>query len=458
MPAALSPPRFRRRLTAAFVLVAAVTGGVLAASSYFLIRQHRTHAFAEQAEEEATLSLLSAPAELTLPGFEALLAEYQSRAGFDTVVVSGDVVFSSSPEFTLDDVPSSLRRGGALDSIRTDVGGEPYLVIAGMPDQGSGRFYFFFSRVELVESVDDVGNVLAVAWFATVLVAAVFGEWVAGRTLRPVAAAAEASRSLAEGLLHTRLEQRPYDEFGDWTASFNRMAEALETKVADLARAAERERRFTSDVAHELRTPVAGMASAASLLEEELDAVGPSARRPAKLLVDDARRMQVLVVELLELARHDAGQEQVNLEPLRLAEAVSVVARSWDGGSAITTDVDEGLVVMADRTRLRRVLGNLVANALEHGGCSVTVSAHVEQEWVVIDVVDRGPGITPSDLPHVFERFFKADTSRGRGGSGLGLSIASANARLQGGGLEVANREGGGARFRLRLPLAQGPC
>jgi signal transduction histidine kinase len=454
---AAPPRRFRRRLIAAFVLVVAATGGVLVLSSYLAIRQHRFASFAALAEEEARLSMLSVPPELTLPAFEALLAEYQERGGFDTVAVTNDVAFSSYPELSLADVPTRTSGADALVRADAEVDGVPYLVLGGVPMGSSAELYFFFSRAELLGGIREFGAVLAIAWLASVAFAAIFGERVARRTLRPVAAAARASRSLAEGLLETRLDPGPDDEFGAWAASFNRMAQALEENMGALARAAERERRFTADVAHELRTPVAGMASAASLLEAELDAVGPPARRPAQILIDDARRLRSLVLELLELARHDAGQEQVNLEPLRLTEAIAAVVRAHGGGANIEVAVDEELCVVADRARFRRVLDNLVGNALQHGEGAVTVAAGVDGEEVVLEVLDRGPGIDPAVLPHVFERFFKADASRAPHGSGLGLSIALVNAHLQHGTLEVANREGGGARFTFRLPHCDEP-
>lgn len=458
------PRRFRRRLIAAFVLVAALTGGILAITTYIMIRQHRHASFTRQAEAQARLSLLSAPRELTLPGFESLLAEYQSRGGFDTVAVSGKLVFSSSPEFSLVDVPDPAATSSD-GLIRGDVSveGEPYLVLGGNPADSTARLYFFFSRAELRSGVAEVGYVLSASWLLSVLVAAVIGERVARRTLRPVRSAAEASQSLAEGLLHTRLGPLGDDEFGAWANSFNHMAEALEDKLHELEEAAASEQRFTADVAHELRTPLTGMTSAASLLEAEMNSIGPAGRRPAQILIDEARRLQLLIAELLELARLDRGGEEVQLEPLHLDQAIAAVIGRRngigprDGDSPIATEVDDELYVMADRIRFNRVLGNLVDNAVHHGSAPLCVVARTEGAQAVIEVLDSGPGIDGTDLPHLFERFFKADTARACGGSGLGLSIALANARLQHGDVEAANREDGGARFTFRLPRCPGP-
>ena len=452
---------FRPRLTAALVVMAAVTTGVLAISSYLMIRQYRYSAFAEHAEREAKLSMLAASDELSLSKFDSLLGEYQRRGGFEAVAVAEGVVFSSTPELDDEDVPRELLgelRPGRTLKATTRVGGERFLVVAGTPVGTSTQLYFFFSMRDLERGVQEFRNVLAAGWLVAVAVAAVLGQLLARRTLTPVRAVAEASRSLAEGLLDTRLPPQSEDEFGLLTHSFNRMAEALEQKIDELARAAERERRFTSNVAHELRTPLTGMTSAVSLLEEELPGLPERARRPAELLIDNVRRLQRLVLELLELARLDAGQESAHLEPLALDEAISAVVRSWDGESNVEADVEPGLFVLADRARFKRVLANLVGNALQHGGPDVCVKARNDGRWAVIEVLDRGRGIREEDIGRVFERFYKGDPARARTGSGLGLAIALQNARLQGGELEAANRDGGGARFIFRLPIAGDPA
>jgi two-component system sensor histidine kinase MtrB len=455
--ALLVPKRFRRRLTAAFVLVGGVTAGLLAVGSYVAVREYRHDTFVEQAQEQAALLALAAPPQLSLEGFENLLTEYQRRAGFETVAVEDDITFSSSAELGLDDVPPELRDGLRRDASRqamATVDGDPYLVIANRPSAGDVKLYMFFPRREVDQSLREMRDALSIGWVIAVAAAAAFGQQVARRTLRPVRQAALAAHSMAEGLLHTRLPPASDDEFGAWTHAFNRMGECLEEKITELSRAAERERRFTADVAHELRTPLTGMTSAASLLEENLEDLPPASRRPAEILIHDARRLEGLVVELLELARFDAGQQTAHLEPLRLAEAVSAVLGTWNGDVPVEAAVDEDLTVVADRARFKRVLSNLVANAIQHGRGSVCVAARRDGDAVAVDVLDDGPGIDEKDLPRVFERFYKPDLSRSGGGSGLGLSIALENARVQGGSIEAANIEGGGARFTFRLPAA----
>lgn len=457
MPPPVAPRRFRTRLTAAFVLVAAVTSGVLALGSFVTIKEYRDRMFVRHSEDAARLGLLSRPGRLSLEDFEELLDEFRARAGFETVAVVGEVVYSSTSEIGIEDIPEGLREPlppAELAHAETMVRGTPYLVVAGSPIGGTGRLYFFFDRSDHLDSLRQFRNVLSIGWLAAVAGAALVGELVARRTLRPVARAADAAASIADGLLDTRLPAATDDEFGAWAESFNRMAAALEEKIEALSEAAERERRFTADVAHELRTPLTGMSSAASMLAEELDGLPQQGHRVAEILIDDVRRLESLVMELLELARLDAGQDEVHLESLSLSQAVDAVLATWDGDSPVAEASGPDVTVLADRVRLKRVLCNLVINAVEHGGGGVEVAWRRDGEMVALDVLDRGPGLGVDDAERVFQRFHKADTSRARGGAGLGLAIALQHARALGGSLDAGNREGGGARFTLRLPVA----
>jgi len=439
------------------VLLAAVTSGALAFGSFVVIQQYRDRMFVRHSEDAARLGLLSKPGQLSLEAFEELLDEFRARAGFETVALVGEVVYSSTSNLGPDEIPVELKEPlspGELANATTTVRGTPYLVVAGVPAGGTSRLFFFFDRSDLLDSLRQFRNVLAIGWLAAVGGALLVGNCVARRTLRPVASAAEAAASLADGLLQTRLPAPTDDEFGAWAESFNRMAAALEEKIEALSDAAERERRFTADVAHELRTPLTGMSSAASMLADELDGIRPQGHRLAEILIDDVRRLEDLVLELLELARIDAGQDDVHLEPLSLTQAVGAVLATWDGDSPVGEATGPDIAVLADRVRFKRVLCNLVTNAVEHGGGQAEVVWRQEGAMVALDVLDRGPGLPDGHVERVFERFHKVDSSRTRRGAGLGLAIALEHARAQGGSLEAANREGGGARFTFRLPLS----
>jgi signal transduction histidine kinase len=243
------------------------------------------------------------------------------------------------------------------------------------------------------------------------------------------------------------------DEFGTWAQRFNRMAAALAETIGRLEAAQTQNRRFVADVAHELRTPLAALVAEASILREHLDELPPDSRRAGELLVDDVARMRTLVEELMELSRFDAAAERIAAEPIDLGRLVrSVVAARLP--EAQLRLPDEPLIVETDQRRLERILGNLLDNAREHGGgADAQVTLEVAPEELVLAVADRGPGVPPERLGQIFERFYKADPSRAGGSSGLGLAIAAEHAALLGGVLRAVNRDGGGLRIELHLPV-----
>jgi two-component system sensor histidine kinase MtrB len=352
-------------------------------------------------------------------------------------------------------VPPSLRRlvgRGQLAYERTTVAGTHYLVVGG--PSGKRQLYFFFSEQGLRHELAVLRTILLAGGGILVLLAAFAGIVLARRTLRPVARASAAAHSLAEGLLETRLPVEGRDEFGAWAQAFNEMAAALEGKIDALSAAQARERRFTADVAHELRTPLTGLVGEASLLAQHLERLPPESRRPAELLIADVGRLRGLVEDLMEISRLDSGAESVLEEDVDLAALVAAAlrVRGWDGAVELA---GEDVVVASDPRRIERIVANLVGNALEHGGRGAAVRVGQDGVGAFVEVVDRGPGVPREHLPHLFERFYKADPSRSGRGSGLGLAIAQENARLLGGRIDVWSEPGEGSRFTLRLPVAE---
>jgi len=443
----------RRRLTIAFMLAVGVSAAALAVGSYLVVRHNLLSDSVSSAEKQARRNLAIAPTYLG-QGPDALLAAYaRNQADFLTAGVLRGRPFESSFRASVPEVPPDLRRlvrGGDLGYERKEIGGTPYLIVGG--PAGGAELYFFFSEQDLRHELAVFRNILAAGVAILVLLAGFAGALLARRTLRPVGRASEAARSLAEGLLETRLPVEGRDEFGVWAQSFNEMAAALEAKIADLSAAQARERRFTADVAHELRTPLTALVGEASLLAQHLDRMPADSRRPAELLVADVARLRRLVDDLLEISRFDAGAESVHAEPVDLRSLVgaTIEARGWNGRVRLDGD---GLSVTSDPRRLERILGNLVDNALEHGGKVVAIRIGSDGGTATVEIADDGPGIPPEHLPHIFERFYKADEARSGGGTGLGLAIARENALLLGGEIEVASAPGEGTRFTLRLPV-----
>jgi signal transduction histidine kinase len=437
------PVRLRRRLTIAFVLVAGVSTAALALASYVMLSRARFDESLSRASGDLRYQLILAQQFLPFDdqGTAELLTSFED-SGHHVVLIKENAVIPSNPSFEVAPAAATRAMAASGDVVFERVD-RRLLVVGGRVPGSSAELYVVHSEETVYDGLAQVRAALLAAWIGVLLVSALVGYLLARRLLDPVGRAARAARSVAEGLLATRLPVTGRDEFGAWAESFNRMAEALEVKI-------NRERRFTADVAHELRTPVTALVAAASLLREHLAALPPEAVRPAQLLVADVVRLRHLVEELMEISRLDSGQQDVIARPVELMEHLTEVVadRGWGETVAIT---GAGTQVWTDPRRLERVLANLIANAVEHGGTGVTVEAAGN----VVTITDRGPGIATEHLPRIFERFFKADPARSTRGSGLGLAIARENARLLGADLRVRSELGVGTEFRLELPVTR---
>jgi signal transduction histidine kinase len=284
------------------------------------------------------------------------------------------------------------------------------------------------------------------------IVALLVGLIVARRVTAPVTALTEATRHIADGQWTTRIPVQATDELGQMSAAFNKMAETLEQQNA-------LRMRLVDDMSHELNTPL-------SVIQLELEALRDEMQTPAEAVEHVQREIELLrslLSNLTLLAETDAGALQLNREPLDLAELTAGAVARWQP-KADTAGIDVRLTVapalppvQADRLRLTQVLGNLLANALEHTppGGRVEVQCRREDSRVVTIVKDTGDGISAADLPHVFDRFYRADRSRSRntGGRGLGLAIVREIIELHGGRVWVESQPGAGSTFGYSLPL-----
>jgi len=282
------------------------------------------------------------------------------------------------------------------------------------------------------------------------------------RVLRPVGRLAQAAQQMSDGDLSVRIEPKGHDELAQLTTTFNDMAAALEDKIDELQQMEARARQFAGDVSHELRTPLTAMTAVADILPGHPGLTGDAAAA-AQLVSQEIRHLNRLVHDLIEISRFDSGTAQLVLDNTDVAAAVAGCQRAR-GWADVDTDIPAGMTMPLDRRRFDVILANLIGNALCHGSPPVTVQADIQSaaggEQLALVVRDHGPGVPAEGLPHVFERFYKADTARSRSeDSGLGLAIAWENARLHGGHIEAANDPGGGARFTLWLPVRRtGPA
>ena len=218
-------------------------------------------------------------------------------------------------------------------------------------------------------------------------------------------------------------------------------------------------RRFVADASHELRTPLAAVRAYAELFARGAESRPEDLARTMSGITREAERMSVLVEDLLLLARLDEGRPLERV-PVRLDDLVGEAvetARMVDPERKIELSA-EPVTVLGDRDRLRQVMDNLLSNVRSHtpAASPARVSVARENGRAVIEVGDSGPGLTEDELGRVFERFYRADSSRARasGGVGLGLSIVAAVARAHGGSVGVSSEQDLGAIFRVELPVA----
>jgi two-component system sensor histidine kinase MtrB len=445
----------RRRLTIAFVVVAGVLSGALALGTFLIVRDARLTDSLDRGERDARFALQLASGLGPRADRQQFVDGFEGR-GVHAILLEGGDRFASdgSVDPAIPPAMRALVGQGRLAFDRLSVASAPSLAVGGRPAGTDAELYLLFSEASLRRDLSELGTVLVLGWVAVLVVSTAVGWTVGRRTLSPVAEAGRAARAFAEGLLETRLPETE-DEFGAWATSFNEMAEALEAKIHALTEAQARERRFTSDVAHELRTPLTALVSEAAILAEGLDRLPPELRRPAELLVVDVARLRRLVEDLMEISRLDAGREVERSEPVDLAALVGATIRSrgWDDRVAVRA---QPLQIVSDRRRVERIVANLVGNAVEHGGRGVEVRVEARPGGAAVVVSDLGPGIAPEHLPHLFERFYKADRARSSSGSGLGLPIALENAELLGGRIDVESRPGRGSVFTLVLPDGAG--
>jgi two-component system, OmpR family, sensor histidine kinase MtrB len=345
---------------------------------------------------------------------------------------------------------------------------QPGIIVGALLQLPQGQryeLYVVYNLGAVQETLDFVQRSLFLAGIALVLLIGAVAYLVVRLVVGPVRVAAEASEKLAAGQLEERLPESGDDELATLARSFNRMAESLQRQIRQLADLSRVQQRFVSDVSHELRTPLTTIRLAGDVLYDQRDAFPPATARTAELLHAQTQRFETLLADLLEMSRYDAGAVQLEFEPtnlVRLAEdAIEAVEPLAQEKQTEVRLLAPGGYFEAevDARRIRRVLQNLLGNAIDHGeGRPIDVYVDSDQNAVAIAVRDHGIGMAESDLEHVFDRFWRADPSRQRstGGTGLGLAIAQEDATVHSGVLEVWSRPGEGSCFRLTLPRRRG--
>ena len=325
--------------------------------------------------------------------------------------------------------------------------------LLGTPVQAGDRALIVVVATTLEDRNDAVGNLGTLLLFGgpiALLLASLAGYWVASASLKPVERMRQRAAVISTAELGQRLPVPPAnDEIG-------RLGHTLNAMLTRLENAFNRERAFVSDASHELRTPLAVLKTELELAlrggrsVEELEAALNSA-------IEETDRVVQLAEDLLVIARSDQGKLPVRLAPVDVDGVLADVkerfaVRSREKKRALVAEATGDLRVTADPIRLRQALGNMVDNALRYGSGTVRLSACASNGHVELHVSDEGKGFPPEFLDTAFERFSRADGSRGRGGTGLGLAIVHAIAKAHQGDAAAANLPGGGADVWVALP------
>lgn len=384
-----------------------------------------------------------------------------------------------SPGFSPETMLSPELRSAVADSdqdvaawqsiaVPTDGGDDPGIIVGSLirlPQGERYELYIVYSLSDVQATLDFVQGSLAFAGFALLLLIGAVAYLVVRLVVGPVRVAAEASEKLAAGELASRLPEAGQDELSTLARSFNRMADSLQRQIRQLADLSRVQQRFVSDVSHELRTPLTTIRLAGDVLYDQRGDFPPATARTAELLHAQTQRFETLLADLLEMSRYDAGAVTLEIEPTNLVRLVedaieAVEPLAVERGTAIRVYAPGGhFEADVDARRIRRILQNLLGNAIDYGETRpIDVYVDSDADAVAIAVRDHGSGMSAADLEHVFDRFWRADPSRQRstGGTGLGLAIALEDAAVHGGVLEVWSERGAGSCFRLTIPRRLG--
>ncbi len=464
----------RARLLLGLVVLVVAGMAVSAAATYTFLQQSLTSeldATLEQAVPAAAVYLTDRgpglPHELgNLP--IGTYIELRGPDGTSVLVPAGQLHYEGttpSPAYpdlprTLSSAPDTLN----ITTVRGENGVSSYRMAYVRLPRGPAHDDIAILAIPM-SSVDSTLRqllILELSISALVVLAMVVLAWLVVRAgLRPLEKMGDTAQAIAAGDLARRVEPaNEKTEIGRLGMALNRMLGQIETAFAERTRSEQRLRRFIADASHELRTPLTSIRGYAELLRRGADSKPEDATVARRRIEQESIRMTGLVEDMLLLARLDQGRplERESVDLAQIANDSCHDARVVSPTREISFDAPAPVVVAGDEQRLRQVVGNLVRNAIVHTPptTAVEVSVAAMDGRAVLSVVDHGPGLNADLAARVFEPFFRADAgrSRDRGGSGLGLSIVAAVVAAHSGEVEISETPGGGATFKVELPLA----
>jgi signal transduction histidine kinase len=463
-------------------LVLSVTMGGLSyfSARHFLLADQENGARTEAYAHAQTLDADLAPGTASPGTIAGYVDGVAQGVQSDSVLIYQGSTYDSSFQLGLGDIPASLRvllRTGTPGTQNFTLDNAPQVAV-GVPIPAEHAVYYeVFDVSDLARTLHILALALAAGGLITTVLGFALGRAASARSLRPLAGVSQAAVLVAGGQLDTRLPDASDDpDLKGLTTSFNQMVDRVRDRI-------EAEARFSSDVSHELRSPLTTLGASMEVLEAHADELSPRARQALVLLSQDLRRFQRMVADLLEISRTDTGSVELALEEVDAGELVrrSVAASSrlvageamasqpgtLDGpavGPEVRIDPSlAGIRLLVDKRRFERIMANLLENATFYGGGATAVSADRGpnrpdgRPTVQIAVDDHGPGVAPAERSRIFARFYRGQASGRRGagtGTGLGLALVAEHVRLHDGRVWVEEAPEGGARFVIELPVA----
>lgn len=443
----------RGRVTASFALGALLLSGVLALLTWTVARGYllgQREGVTVETTRDAARLLAAVP--VADEEVSAALAQVGGSAS-SGLLYRGGQWFAEGLSVTPEQLPPAFLDGvvaGVGQLQRVEVADAPALAVAVPLGSGRGTYVEIFPLTALDRALRTLSFILLGAAAVTTALGMTLGRWASGRALRPLQRLSDAAAAVARGDLSVRLDARDDEGLRELAVSFNANTAALAERLA-------RDERFASDVSHELRSPLTTIANAVELLVSRRETLSPTGREAVDLLAIEVRRLQQLVVDLLEVSRDPDGRSLDELDLVRVADVVQQVADRTAGQSV--TDVAPSAreaLVRGDARRLEQVVRNLVVNAQSHGRGLAGVHVTAPDGHVVVTVDDRGPGVPEAWRERVFERFTRAPgaaSAPDQPGAGLGLSLVQRQVALHHGSVRVEDGPTG-ARFVVELPKA----
>lgn len=332
-------------------------------------------------------------------------------------------------------------------------------------DGGTYTLYYLFPMTEEQRTLSLVRRALLTGGALLLLLAGGVTWLVTRQVVTPVRLARRVAERLSSGRLEERMHVRGEDDIARLGTSFNQMAASLQKQIRQLEELSRVQRRFVSDVSHELRTPLTTVRMAGDVLYDARERFDPVTARSAELLQKELDRFELLLTDLLEISRFDAGAAVLDLEDVNLVDVAHRVVESTRalaearGTTVVVKAGERPCIVEVDVRRVERIVRNLVTNAIDYADSrEVKVLLDSDGQAAALAVRDYGIGLKPGESVLVFNRFWRADPARARtsGGTGLGLSISLEDAHLHGGWLQAWGEPGQGTQFRLTLPRRAG--